>query len=59
MSSTDEEELRNLVVWLEDQKIRLYTIEGRADLRDMKSDEWMRAFSKVSVQFYMNDEMMK
>ena len=43
----DEEQVRNLVVWLEDQKIRLYKIDDRAGLRDVKSPEWAKAFSKV------------
>lgn len=42
----NEEELRNLVVWLEDQRIRLYKIEERVQLRDIKSSQWMKAFRK-------------
>ncbi|XP_073249220.1 RNA transcription, translation and transport factor protein-like [Porites lutea] len=41
-----DEEVRNLVVWLEDQRIRLYKIEERVELRDVKSSEWMKTFRK-------------
>ena len=34
-------------MWLEDQKIRLYKIEERVQLRDIKSSEWMKTFRKV------------
>ena len=44
---TDEDEFRNLVVWLEDQKIRWYKIEDRGELRDVKSSEWLKTFAKV------------
>lgn len=42
----NEEEFRNLVVWLEDQKIRCYKIEDRVELRDIKRSEWMKTFRK-------------
>lgn len=47
-SFTDEDEFRNLVVWLEDQKIRWYKIEDRGQLRDVKSSEWLKTFAKVA-----------
>ena len=40
----DEEQLKALVVWLEDQKIRHYKIEDRAPLREKTGKEWMDAF---------------
>ena len=40
----DEEQLKALVVWLEDQKIRHYKIEDRAPLREKNGKEWMDAF---------------
>ena len=43
----DEQDFRNLVVWLEDQKIRLYRIEDRKALRNTDSKEWSNAFKKV------------
>lgn len=46
-SITDEDEFRNLVVWLEDQKIRWYKIEDRGELRDVKSSEWLKTLAKV------------
>uniref|UniRef100_A0A1Q3F7V1 Putative cle7 n=1 Tax=Culex tarsalis TaxID=7177 RepID=A0A1Q3F7V1_CULTA len=40
-------EFRNIVLWLEDQKIRHYTIEDRANLRKVgSSDEWDPAYVK-------------
>lgn len=47
-SFTDEDEFRNLVVWLEDLKIRWYKIENRGELRDVKSSEWLKTFAKVA-----------
>ena len=35
-------------MWLEDQKIRLYKIEDRVELRDVKSSEWLKTLRKVS-----------
>lgn len=37
-------------MWLEDQKIRHYTIEDRKDLRNITSPEWPKTFQK-----YCND----
>ncbi|KAL4237381.1 hypothetical protein ACF0H5_002099 [Mactra antiquata] len=48
--SNDEKAFRNLIVWLEDQKIRHYKIEDRAALRSLESTEWPKAFEN-----YMND----
>ncbi|XP_058957618.1 RNA transcription, translation and transport factor protein isoform X1 [Pocillopora verrucosa] len=42
----NEDEFRNLVVWLEDQKIRYYRIEEREELRDTKKNEWTKTFKK-------------
>jgi len=42
-----EDEFRNLVVWLEDQKIRWYKIEDRGELRNVKSSEWLKTLAKV------------
>lgn len=44
-----EEECRNLVVWLEDQKIRFYKIEDREALRDVKNENWTKSLTKVST----------
>jgi RNA transcription, translation and transport factor protein len=46
----DEKQFRNLVLWLEDQKIRNYKIEDRAELRKVNSAEWPKVFDK-----YKND----
>lgn len=42
----DEKQVRNLILWLEDQKIRQYKVEDRADLRDVDSPNWPKAFQK-------------
>ncbi|XP_015177932.1 PREDICTED: UPF0568 protein C14orf166 homolog [Polistes dominula] len=46
VNGNNTEHFRKVVVWLEDQKIRHYTIEKRNDLRDIKSDKWPEAFQK-------------
>ena len=47
---TDETQFRNLVVWLEDQKIRHYKIEDRAALRDICAGNW-----DVALKQYLAD----
>lgn len=42
----NEEEVRNLVVWLEDQRIRFYKIGEREQLRDIKSSRWLETLKK-------------
>lgn len=42
----DEEQWRNLIVWLEDQKIRLYKIEDRKNLKDICSGKWDKALNQ-------------
>ncbi|CAD7692084.1 unnamed protein product [Nyctereutes procyonoides] len=42
----DETEFRNLIVWLEDQKIRHYKIEYRGNLRNIHSSDWPKFFEK-------------
>lgn len=46
----DQKSFRNLVLWLEDQKIRHYTIEDRGNLRKITNADWDKAFEK-----YRND----
>ena len=49
---SDDNQFRNLIVWLEDQKIRHYKIEDRAGLRNTAAGpEWIKALEKVSI-FY-------
>jgi len=43
---SDENQFRRLVVWLEDQKIRLLTIDERVPLRAVESDDWPSQFTK-------------
>ncbi|VDD87571.1 unnamed protein product [Enterobius vermicularis] len=42
----DEEHVRELVSWLEDQFIRLYKIDDRSGLRSEDSELWHKAFTK-------------
>lgn len=42
----DDEQFRNLIVWLEDQKIRHYKIEDRQGLRNIASPEWPNFFNQ-------------
>lgn len=42
----DEGQYRNLIVWLEDQKIRHYKIDDRKELRDVSNAAWQKAFKK-------------
>ena len=41
-----ENQFRDLVIWLEDQKIRHYTIDDRRALRDTNSPDWKVTFDK-------------
>ena len=45
--SADEGAFRNLIVTVEDTKIRHYKIDERDRLRDISSDNWSEAFSQV------------
>ena len=46
----DDGQLRSLILWLEDQKIRHYKIEDRAGLRSVDSNEqWTAALQEVSM----------
>jgi RLL motif-containing protein 1 len=46
INTQDMKSFRNLIVWLEDQHIRNYKIEDRAELRKITSPEWSKAFEK-------------
>uniref|UniRef100_A0A1B0CKB8 Carnitine deficiency associated protein n=2 Tax=Lutzomyia longipalpis TaxID=7200 RepID=A0A1B0CKB8_LUTLO len=45
----DPKQFRSTVLWLEDQKIRHYKIEDRAELRKIDSNEWDAAYAKYKV----------
>lgn len=45
--SVQMDSLRNLVVWLEDRKIRAYKVEDRRVLADIQSSQWHAAYDKV------------
>ena len=46
----DEDQFRQMVVWLEDMKIRLYPIDGRQHLKDFANSQWEVALKKVTVK---------
>lgn len=46
-SFQDEKQFRQMVVWLEDMKIRFYPIDGRQALRDVQNSAWEQALLKV------------
>ena len=50
----DEKQVRNLVVWLEDQKIRFYNTTEREPIRDTDSQYWIGALKKVITYFEFN-----
>lgn len=45
----DTQHFRKVILWLEDQKIRHYTIEGREQLRNINSPEWPKIFEKYCI----------
>lgn len=49
----DENQFRQMVVWLEDMKIRLYPIDGRQNLRDVANSQWEQTLRKVTNRFEM------
>ncbi len=46
---SNSSDLKALVVWLEDQKIRHCKIEEREDIRDNTGDNWMRTLKKYCI----------
>lgn len=52
----DETQFRQMVVWLEDMKIRLYPIDGRQALRDTQNQQWDQAFVKVRRTAHRRNE---
>ena len=51
--SADEGQYRNLIIWLEDQKIRHYKIEDRKELRDVSNTDWQKSFKKVRIFLHL------
>nr|CAG4641926.1 EOG090X0ARU [Eurycercus lamellatus] len=43
-NSSDDKQFQNMIVWLEDQKIRRYKIEEREHLRNVLQESWNQAF---------------
>ena len=58
-SLVDEQQFRNLVVWLEDQKIRQYKIEERTALRTVSAVVWQEDFHKVSLRDQLGSESLR
>lgn len=56
----DTDEFRNLIVWLEDQKICHYKIENRHKLRKTKAKDWTASFQQyindLGCSFKLNEE---
>ncbi|EZA51948.1 hypothetical protein DMN91_007532 [Ooceraea biroi] len=46
VNGNNTQHFRKVIIWLEDQKIRHYTIEDRKQLRNITSPEWPKAFEK-------------
>jgi len=44
-SISDENQFRNMIVWLEDQKIRHYSIDDRSALRNIESENWLKTYN--------------
>lgn len=53
----DEKQFRNLILWLEEQKIRLYKIEDRVELRKVNTPEWTKAFEKYKTDLNCPKEL--
>ena len=54
----DEKQFRNLVLWLEDQKIRHHKIEDRVGLRQVNSAEWPQVFQKYKNELNCPKELI-
>lgn len=54
----DPKSFRNLVLWLEDQKIRHYTIEDRTELRKITNPDWNKAFEKYRTDLNCPKELV-
>lgn len=48
---SDDTKFRNLVIWLEDTKIRHYKIDERKNLRNLELPEWKKYFKTVLKHF--------
>ncbi|UYV74493.1 C14orf166 [Cordylochernes scorpioides] len=47
MFATDEDKFRQLIIWLEDEKIRHRAIENRAGLHNIESPDWPTEFQQA------------
>ncbi|KAL1117954.1 hypothetical protein AAG570_004265, partial [Ranatra chinensis] len=56
----DEQQLRSLVLWLEDQKIRHYKIEDRAELRAIEDlVGWLAAYDRYCRDLCMPQHLLE
>lgn len=55
----EEKQFRNLVLWIEEQKIRHYKIEDRAELRKVNSLDWPKTFEKYKTDLNCPKELTR
>ncbi|CAF3889099.1 unnamed protein product [Rotaria magnacalcarata] len=57
----DETQFRQMVIWLEDMKIRLYSIDGRQSLRNIQNPQWEEALYKYlqDLKFSYDNDVIK
>ncbi|CAF4285355.1 unnamed protein product, partial [Rotaria magnacalcarata] len=50
-----------MVIWLEDMKIRLYSIDGRQSLRNIQNPQWEEALYKYlqDLKFSYDNDVIK
>lgn len=54
----DQKSFRNLILWLEDQKIRHYKIEDRGELRKTINADWEKSFDKYRTDLNCPKELV-
>lgn len=54
----DPKSFRQIVLWLEDQKIRHYKIDERAELRKIGNPEWQKAYEKYKADLNCPKELV-
>lgn len=59
INPNDQKSYRNLILYLEDQHIRNYKIEDRAELRKITSPNWPKTFEKYKEDLNCPKELNK
>lgn len=54
----DPKSFRQILLWLEDQKIRHYKIDERAELRKIGSPDWQKAYEKYKTDLNCPKELI-